>query len=105
MKQHFERDEYPGSLSLVCEFMAMTIYELIKGSSLGRNRIVWGSHQLLQGEQRPWPRNGIFQSDGQQENIIIKPLFLGYNELDPISKIHEVMSTPGSKTPNLQALA
>ncbi|XP_074398439.1 uncharacterized protein LOC102060498 isoform X2 [Zonotrichia albicollis] len=27
-------DESPGSLSLVCEFMAMTIYELIKVSSL-----------------------------------------------------------------------
>ncbi|XP_071282539.1 MAPK/MAK/MRK overlapping kinase isoform X3 [Agelaius tricolor] len=88
MKQHFERDEYPGSLSLVCEFMAMTIYELIKGSSLGRNRIVWGSHQLLQGEQRPWPRNGIFQSDGQQENIIIKQNTLKLREFGSCRSIY-----------------
>ncbi|XP_063255462.1 MAPK/MAK/MRK overlapping kinase isoform X2 [Prinia subflava] len=32
-----------------------------------------------------------------------QPLFLGSNELDHVSKIHEVTGTPGNKTPTVQA--
>ncbi|KAM4898582.1 LOW QUALITY PROTEIN: MAPK/MAK/MRK overlapping kinase [Sylvia borin] len=35
--------------------------------------------------------------------FIFQPLVLGSNELDHISKIHEVISTPGNNTPKVQA--
>ncbi|XP_054304408.2 MAPK/MAK/MRK overlapping kinase isoform X5 [Pongo pygmaeus] len=160
MKQRFESDRKSGSLALICEFMDMNIYELIRGRRypLSEKKIMHYMYQLCKSLDHIH-RNGIFHRDVKPENILIKdvlkladfgscrsvyskqpyteyistrwyrapeclltdgfytykmdlwsagcvfyeiaslqPLFPGVNELDQISKIHDVIGTPAQKT-------
>nr|XP_012416153.1 PREDICTED: MAPK/MAK/MRK overlapping kinase [Odobenus rosmarus divergens] len=114
MKQHFESDRKSGSLALICELMDMNIYELIRGRRhpLSEKKIMHYMYQLCKSLDH-MHRSGIFHRDVKPENILIKaspfgfisemidslqPLFPGANELDQISKIHDVIGTPAEKT-------
>ncbi|XP_024087587.1 MAPK/MAK/MRK overlapping kinase isoform X5 [Pongo abelii] len=154
-------DRKSGSLALICEFMDMNIYELIRGRRypLSEKKIMHYMYQLCKSLDHIH-RNGIFHRDVKPENILIKqdvlkladfgscrsvyskqpyteyistrwyrapeclltdgfytykmdlwsagcvfyeiaslqPLFPGVNELDQISKIHDVIGTPAQKT-------
>ncbi|XP_051476275.1 MAPK/MAK/MRK overlapping kinase isoform X1 [Apus apus] len=154
-------DKKDGTLSLICELMDLSIYELIKGRTkpLPEKKLKNYMYQLCKSLDYIH-RNGIFHRDVKPENILIKkntlklgdfgsctniyskqphtdyvctrwyqapeclltngyysykmdvwsagcvfyemasfqPLFPGYNELDQISKIHDILGTPASKT-------
>ncbi|KFR12561.1 MAPK/MAK/MRK overlapping kinase, partial [Opisthocomus hoazin] len=156
-------DKKAGSLSLICELMDMSIYELIKGrrKPLPEKKIKSYMYQLCKSLDYIH-RNRIFHRDVKPENILIKQntlklgdfgscrsiyskqphteyistrwyqapeclltngyysyridmwsagcvfyeiaslqhLFPGSNELDQISKIHDVIGTPANKTLN-----
>ncbi|KAM6359453.1 MAPK/MAK/MRK overlapping kinase isoform 8-T8 [Alca torda] len=80
-------DKKAGSLSLICELMDMNIYELIKG------------------RRKPLPekkiKNYMYQLCKSLDYIhSFQPLFPGSNELDQISKIHDIIGTPANRTLN-----
>ncbi|NWQ74611.1 MOK kinase, partial [Columbina picui] len=156
-------DKEAGSLSLICELMDMSIYELIKGMKkpLSEQKIKNYMYQLCKSLDYIH-RNGIIHRDVKPENILIKhntlklgdfgscrniyseqpqtvyvstrwyrapeclltngcynykidiwsagcvfyeitslqPLFPGSDELDQISKIHDIIGTPANETLN-----
>ncbi|XP_063255466.1 MAPK/MAK/MRK overlapping kinase isoform X5 [Prinia subflava] len=102
MKQHFESDKNPGSLSLVCELIAMNIYELIKEQKWDISQR-WATrkhyNKVCRVHEAVIPSHLALSSPCGS----FQPLFLGSNELDHVSKIHEVTGTPGNKTPTVQA--